>query len=92
MQALRSQVWRACTRRYVNLTAVEAAAAAGTDAEAALIPAGAVEPTKNTDTGANACSFGEANRKAKRGGRWVATVADLPSPALYVRACSPCLP
>ena len=75
----------ACARRYVNLTAVEAAAKSGTDAEAALIPAGAVQPTKNTDTGANACSFGEVNRKAKRGGRWVATVADLPAPSLYVR-------
>lgn len=69
----------------MNLTAVEAAAKSGTDTEAALIPAGAVLPERNTDTGANACSFGGFNRKAKRGGRWVATVADLPSPALYVR-------
>ena len=38
----------------------------------------------NTDSGANQCSFGEADRKAKRGGSYVAVVADLPSPSLYV--------
>ena len=54
------------------------------DAEATLIPAGAILPQVNTDTGANQCSFGEVDRKAKRGGRWVATVADLPAPALYI--------
>lgn len=63
---------------------MEAAAQRGTDAEATLIPAGAVLPAVNGDTGANQCSFGEVGRKAKRGGRWVATVADLPAPALYV--------
>jgi hypothetical protein len=74
----------ACAKRYINLTTVEEAAQRGTDAEAALIPAGAILPVLNTDTGANQCSFGEVSRQAKRGGRWVATVADLPSPALYV--------
>ena len=70
--------------RYINLATIEAAAARDTDAEAALIPAGAVQQTVNTDSGANQCSFGETDRKAKRGGSYIAVVADFPSPALYV--------
>ncbi|KAK9902882.1 hypothetical protein WJX75_009728 [Coccomyxa subellipsoidea] len=70
--------------RVVNLTAVEQDAAMGTDAVAQLIPAGAVSQTPDMDTGANQCSYGETDRKAKRGGQWVATVADYPQPSLYV--------
>lgn len=74
-----------CWLRVVNLTAVEQDAAMGTDAVAQLIPAGAVSQTPDMDTGANQCSYGETDRKAKRGGQWVATVADYPQPSLYVR-------
>ena len=40
----------------------------------------------NGDTDANECSFAGVNRKSRRGGNWVTTVADFPSPSLYVRA------
>lgn len=33
---------------------------------------------------ANQCSFGETYRKAKRGGQYIATVADIPQPSIYV--------
>ncbi len=75
--------------RYVNFTAVEKDATSGYDAVATLIPAGAVAQTVNGDTGANQCSYGEVDRPAKRGGRWVATVADFPQSSLYVRASPP---
>jgi hypothetical protein len=69
----------------VNFTAVAAAAAAGQDASTSLIPAGAVAQTVNGDSGANQCSYGETSRVAKRGGDWIATVADFPQSSLYVR-------
>ncbi|BDA42283.1 hypothetical protein COCOBI_03-1700 [Coccomyxa sp. Obi] len=69
---------------YVNFTAIQADAKQGTDATAMLIPAGAIAQTVNGDSDANQCSYGESDRAAKRGGPWVATVADFPQSSLYV--------
>jgi hypothetical protein len=51
-----------------------------------LVPAGAVLVRKDMGAyGPSAeCSFANAYRQAKRGGRFVATVADLPYPSVYV--------
>ena len=38
----------------------------------------------NGDSDANQCSYGETSRAAKRGGPYIATVADFPQPSLYV--------
>lgn len=50
-----------------------------------LVPAGAVFVRKDTGAyGPSAeCSFANTYRQAKRGGRFVATVADLPYPSVY---------
>lgn len=75
--------------RYVNFTAIQADAKQGTDATAAVIPAGAIAQTVNGESSANQCSYGETDRAAKRGGPWIATVADFPQSSLYVSNCPP---
>jgi hypothetical protein len=52
--------------------------------ETDLIPAGAVAPVRSLASTANECSFASVSRAAKRGGRYVVTIADLPQPSLYV--------
>lgn len=50
-----------------------------------LVSAGATAPQASLETGANQCSFSTENYRAiKRGGAYVATIADLPQPSLYV--------
>ena len=51
-----------------------------------LLPAGAMLPSADQATGANQCAFSTKNHRAtKRGGSFVATVADLPQSSIYVR-------
>ena len=60
--------------------------AGATNTTTNLLPAGAILPSANQATGANQCAFSTENhRQTKRGGSFVATVADLPQPSIYVR-------
>ncbi|CAL5229447.1 g12772 [Coccomyxa viridis] len=69
---------------FVSLATLQGNASANTDAQTTLISAGAVAQTVNGDSDANQCSYGESSRAAKRGGPWIATVADFPQPSLYI--------
>lgn len=70
------------TCRVLNLTVFLSGAK---NTSTSLISAGATAPEASLETGANQCSFSTENYRAiKRGGAYVATVADLPQPSLYV--------
>lgn len=58
----------------------------GLSTTAQFIPAGTVQPGMpfNPST-ANQCAYGQTYRSSKRGGKYVATVADCPQPSIYVR-------
>ena len=63
------------------------------DVGAPVVPAGAIFPQPSTAAGANQCSFASGiPRAVKRGGSFIATVADLPQPSVYVRHLYVCNP
>ncbi len=58
----------------------------GLSTTAQLIPAGTVFPgTPFNPSAANQCAYGPTYRSSKRGGQYIATVADCPQPSIYVR-------
>jgi hypothetical protein len=70
--------------RYANIGSLETEAQRGMEEQTMFLPAGAVSPVIGASSTANQCSFGETYRKAKRGGAYVATVATIPQPSIYV--------
>ena len=77
-------VSRCCTIfcRVLNLTVFLSGAK---NTSTTLISAGATAPQASLESGANQCSYSTENYRAiKRGGAYVATIADLPQPSLYV--------
>ena len=71
--------------RYVTLSNIQSNASVGLLGNTTFISAGAVKPSLAEDTDANQCSLGELYRIGKRGGPFIATNADIPGPAIYVR-------
>ena len=71
-------------RRMVSFEQVEAAASQDREPIASLLAAGSTIIEANGESDANVCSYGEAYRRAARGGAYVVTVADFPQPSLYV--------
>lgn len=77
-----------CLCRLVDFAQVEESAGDDRSLQATLIPAGAVNLPLNEDTDANQCSYGEAYRRAFRGGAYVGITASYPQSSIYVRALS----
>ena len=70
--------------RVVDFDTVEVSAEQDRSITAELLPAGAVYIAPSEDTDANQCSYGEAYRRAYRGGAFVAITASFPQPSIYV--------
>lgn len=74
---------------FVNMKTVFQRFDQGLSTTAQLIPAGTVQPgiPYNPAT-SNQCAYGETYRSSKRGGKYIATIADCPQPSIYV--CDTC--
>lgn len=70
--------------RYANLSSIANAALRNRNASTTFLAAGAVTPVIGAASTSNQCSFGETYRVAKRGGKWVATPATIPSASLQL--------
>ena len=72
--------------RFLNL---DIFSSGGRNATTTLQPAGATLPKRNLASGANQCSFAtEPQRAMRRGGQFIATIADLPQASVYVSPSS----
>ncbi|KAK9792762.1 hypothetical protein WJX73_009655 [Symbiochloris irregularis] len=67
----------------VDFAQVEVSAEEDRTLQATLVPAGAVNLPLNEDTDANQCSYGEAYRRAYRGGPYVGITANYPQSSIY---------